>query len=306
MQLWFKNVYPGIAFRPLGIADPPATTPVDDGVQLYSGKPSFGRHEPDKYYMPGLTQTTMAMTPTDHELEIASERNLTPVMGTIRTVLSPKQQSTFRATNLLQACDCTPQEIHTVADLASAQIGWVQAVFVDPSTAATGEWLYYPAAVTVGIDGYVTLTLPDVEEPPSSPLGRQLTQIAGIGGEARLVMSNLDASDEQAGVAVRVQCCTSGQRVPPFSRDGMIVRVFRHGFVPDPLYRENPTCYTTWEIGVLGRYVRQYFNLCCMHKKAGHVLEYDGAEHGIYRMNGATSAGRIIGDLYANQLTKRR
>jgi hypothetical protein len=166
--------------------------------------------------------------------------------------------------------------------------------------------LYYPAAVSVGVAGCVTLTLPDVEELPSTALGKKLSQIAGSDGEARLVISNLDASNEQPGAAVNVQSCTAGQRVPPFARDGIIVRIFRHGFVPDPLYRENQNCYTTREIGVLGRYVRRYFNIYCMHKNASHILEYDGAEYGIYRFNGATSAGRFMGDLYASQLIKRR
>ena len=179
---------------------------------------------------------------------------------------------------------------------------------------ADTDVLYFPAEISVDEAGNdmwsVNLQLPDVEEPTSSPLGRQLTQVVPAGfcpqaDSSSVISSRLVCREQQDRVLVRVQCATAGQRVPPFNRDGMVVRFFRYGFVPDARFRTTTVPNTTRELGALGRYIRRYFNTTCMGSDPQHLLEYDGAEYGIFRLNGALSAGREIGDVYADQLISR-
>ena len=86
--------------------------------------------------------------------------------------------------------------------------------------------------------------------------------------------------------------------------EGLYARFYRYGFVPAMALRHREGL-TTKELGLNGRYIRRYFNLRCM-VSGEHILEYDGVEHGIFRLNSDFSAGREIIDSMQKMYTAVR
>ena len=76
--------------------------------------------------------------------------------------------------------------------------------------------------------------------------------------------------------------------------EGLYARVYQYGFAPSVRLRHREGL-TTKEFGLNGKYIRRYFNLRCM-VSGEHILEYDGVEHGIFRLNSDFSAGREVVD----------
>lgn len=99
--------------------------------------------------------------------------------------------------------------------------------------------------------------------------------------------------ESDTGTEAQVEVC-SAFALPA----GLYARFYRYGFVPTEQLRYRVGM-TTKEFGLNGMYIRRYFNLRCM-VSGEHILEYDGVEHGIFRLNSDFSAGREVIDTIPN------
>ena len=82
------------------------------------------------------------------------------------------------------------------------------------------------------------------------------------------------------------------------------LRFYRYGFAPcDTLKDPRRETRTTKEWGLSGVYTRPYFNLVCMGS-GKHVLEFDGTEIGVHRLNSDNAICRFVADRYGLHLSK--
>lgn len=70
----------------------------------------------------------------------------------------------------------------------------------------------------------------------------------------------------------------------------------QRGYVPRGLGMQAAAQAETQEMGLGGIYMRRYYNLSCFTNK--HVLQYDGLDFGIIRLNGRSSYARELGDKF--------
>ena len=101
-------------------------------------------------------------------------------------------------------------------------------------------------------------------------------------------------------------CCTNitVQSYFNLSDSFKYARFYLYGFVPSDGCRSEKK-HVTKEYGFNGCYLREYYNLHCMVTSAC-ILEYDGIEQGVFRLNSDFSMGREIGDMYTGVLTGKR
>ena len=163
---------------------------------------------------------------------------------------------------------------------------------------AGNEWLYLPARVRVLDGGSVELDLLYAVK-AEVPADLQRAQLEDPYGNRdtcfRKEVVGCFSTDEYETYANVV--VNSAFEI---SHGATRARFYLYGFVPSPNLYIGP--YTTKEHSFFGTYVRSYYNLCCM-VTGQHVLQYDGVEQGVFRLNDQCSIGREVVDMYASFLT---
>ena len=173
----------------------------------------------------------------------------------------------------------------------------------------SSTWIYLPGQVCIAggggeevgvqllyglrVDGSVDLQSTALRDP-----GNHIMKEGEYYWFRHSVLARFGGSEASSQSYARV-VITSRYKIPTTVK---YARFFLYGFVPNPL---NVTAaMRTKEFGFLGGYLREYVNLRCMGT-GEHVLEYDGVEQGVYRLNADNSIGRELIDMYTGLFTNK-
>jgi hypothetical protein len=162
------------------------------------------------------------------------------------------------------------------------------------------EWIYLPGLVVVGDSGGVEVEL-------------LYALSADVPADLQTTPLKDPYENLRSGVVFQktiLGCFGEGASFSPvviksrfrLSERVRAARFYVYGFVPDP--SRTTAAGRTKEFSFRGPFLREFRNLRCM-VSGQHILEYDGVEQGVFRLNSDFSIGREVVDMYLGLLVSK-